>query len=128
MAQTGRPAFGVSTIYLSTIERDSDLFCDAIVLWFSKEAKRFFTAFPTHAALFHASERNAAIPDEPAIHPDGAGVDSLGDAMGAAQVLGPNAGREAIFDIIGVIDHFFFAVERRNCYDGAKNFFAICAA
>src|SRR5437773_440396 len=91
MAQTGRPAFGVSTIYLSTIERDSDLFCDANVLWFSKEAKRFFTAFPTHAALFHASERNAQIADEPAIYPDRAGIDSLGHAMGATQVLRPDA-------------------------------------
>jgi hypothetical protein len=33
----------------------------------------------------------AEIADEPAIHPDCAGVDSLGDAMGAAQVLRPDA-------------------------------------
>src|SRR5882724_1382362 len=47
--------------------------------------------------------------------------------MGATQVLRPDARREAIFDIIGVIDHFFFAVEGRDCHDGAEDFFAIRA-
>ena len=77
--------------------------------------------------MFHAAERNAQIADEPAIYPDRAGVDSLGDAMGAAQILRPDARREAVFDIIGVIDYFFFAVEWRDRYDGAENFFAIRA-
>jgi hypothetical protein len=101
---------------------------DADVLWLGEEPQRFFAAFTADAALFHSAERNAQIADEPAIYPDRAGVDSLGDAMGAAQILRPNARREAVFDIIGVIDHFFFAVEGRDCYDGAENFFAICAA
>jgi len=48
--------------------------------------------------------------------------------MGAAQVLRPDARRESIFDLVGVIDHFFFAVEGRDRYDRAENFFAICAA
>jgi len=65
-------------------------------------------------------ERDAEIADEPAIHPNCAGVDPLGDAMGAAQVLRPDARREAVFDVIGVIDHFFFAVEGRDCYNGAE--------
>src|SRR5207247_11356898 len=47
--------------------------------------------------------------------------------MGAAQVLRPDARREAVFDVIGVIDHFFFAVEGRDCHDGAEDFFAIRA-
>jgi hypothetical protein len=78
--------------------------------------------------LFHAAERNAQIADEPAIYPDRTRIDSLGDAMGAAQVLRPDARREAVFDVIGVIDHFFFAIEGRDRYDRAENFFAICAA
>src|SRR5438132_1430077 len=48
--------------------------------------------------------------------------------MGAAQVLGADARRETVLDIIGVIDHFFFAVARRYCYDGSENFFPVCAA
>ena len=101
---------------------------DANVLWLGKEPQGFFAAFAADAALFHAAERDAEIADEPAIYPDRAGVDSLGDAMGTAQILRPDARREAVFHIIGVIDHFFFAVEGGDCYDGAENFFAICAA
>ena len=105
-----------------------DLFRDANVLWLGEKTQRFFAAFAADTALFHAAERDAEIAHEPAIYPHRAGVDSLGDAMGAAQVLRPNARRQAVFDIIGVIDHFFFAVEGRDCYDRAENFFAICAA
>ena len=60
--------------------------------------------FAADAALFHAAERNAEIADEPAIYPDRAGVDSLRNAMSAAQVLCPNAGGQTVFDIIGVIE------------------------
>src|SRR4030095_15247411 len=88
---------------------------DANVLGLSEEPQGFFAAFSAYAALFHSAERNPEIADEPAIHPDRAGVDSLGDAMGAAEVLCPDARREAVFDVIGVIDHFFFAVESANC-------------
>ena len=109
------------------IEKQS-LLGDANVLLLGEETQRFFAAFTANTALFHSAERNAEIANEPAIHPDRAGVDSLGDAMGAAQVLRPDARREAVFHVIGVIDHFFFAVERRDCYDGAEDFFAICAA
>src|SRR5947207_15501146 len=101
---------------------------DADIFRFGEKAKRFFAAFAANTALFHAAERNAQIAHEPAIYPDRAGVDSLGDAMGAAQVLRPDARREAVFDVIGVIDRFFFAVERRDCYDGSEDFLAICAA
>jgi hypothetical protein len=112
---------------LTKIEKQN-LLGDANVLWLGEETQGFFATFAADAALFHAAERNAQVADEPAIHPDRTGVDSLGDAMGAAQVLRPDARREAVFDVIGVIDHFFFAVEGRNCYDGAENFFSICAA
>ena len=117
----------VGMITLTEVEVSPDLGY-ANVFRLCKEAQRFLAAFATDAALFHAAERDAEIADEPAIHPNCAGVDSLGDAMGAAQVLRPDARREAVFDVIGVIDHFFFAVEGRDCYNGAENFFAICAA
>ena len=101
---------------------------DANVFRLGEKTQRFFAAFASDAALFHATEWDTEIADEPAIYPDRAGVDSLGDTMGAAQILRPDARREAVFDVIGVIDHFFFAVEGRDCYNGAENFFAICAA
>src|SRR5262249_40891362 len=101
---------------------------DANVLRLSKETQRFFAALAADAALFHSPERNAQVADEPAIYPDWAGVDPCSHAVGAAQVLGPDGRREAVFDVIGVIDHFVFAVEGRDCYDGTENFFPICAA
>jgi hypothetical protein len=118
----------IATAASPSFSRLSDLLRDTDVLCFGEEPQRFFAAFAADAALFHAAERDAQIAHQPAIHPDGAGADSLGDAMGAAQVLRPDARRQAVFHIIGVIDHFFFAVEGRDCYDGAENFFAICAA
>src|SRR5262245_36961135 len=104
------------------------LSCDTDILCLGKKTERLDTAFATDAALFHAAKWNAQIAHEPAIYPNRAGVDSLGNAMSAAQVLRPDAGGEAVFNVISVIDHFFFAVEGRDCYDWAENFFAICAA
>src|SRR3954464_12250372 len=114
-----------STLNLSRFKR---LLRDANVLWFGEETQRFFATFAADAALFHAAERDAQIAHEPAVYPHRACVNSLGYAMGATHVLRPDARGEAIFDVIGVIDHFFFAVEGRDCYDRAENFFAICAA
>src|SRR5215813_10326711 len=93
---------------------------DTDILCLRKKMECLHATFAADAALFHAAERNAEIADEPAIYPDRAGVDSLGDAMGAAQVLRPDARREAVFDVIGIIDHFFFAVEGCDCYHGAE--------
>ena len=101
---------------------------NANILGLCKKSQRFFAAFAADTALFHPAEGNAEIAHEPAVYPDRAGVDSLSDTMGAAQVLCPDAGGKAVFDVIGVIDHFFFAVEWCDCYDGAENFFAIGAA
>src|SRR6516165_9247860 len=95
-----------------------NLFGNTNVFRFGKETQRFFTAFAADAALFHAAEWNAQVAHEPAIYPDGAGVDSFGHPMGAAQVLRPNARREAVFNVVGVIDHVFFTVKGRDCYHG----------
>jgi len=48
--------------------------------------------------------------------------------MGAGQVLGPDARCQAVIAIVGVIDHFFFVVERRDGDNRAEDFFAICPA
>src|SRR4029077_10857271 len=77
----------------------TELLRDANVLGFRKKAQGFFAAFATDTALFHAAERDAQVAHQPAVHPHRAGVDSLGDAMGAAQVLCPDARRKAVFDV-----------------------------
>ena len=66
------------------------LLCDADVFWLGEEAQRFFAAFAANTALFHAAEGNAQVAQEPAIHPHGAGVNFLSNAMGAVEILGPN--------------------------------------
>ena len=77
--------------------------------------------------MFHAAERDAEIADEPAVYPDGAGIDAFGHAMSATQVLGPDTGGEALIAVVGVADDFFFVVERRDRDDGSENFFTVCA-
>ena len=104
------------------------LFCDADVLRFGEKAERFVAAFAADAALFHSAKRDAQIAHEPAVYPDGAGVNSLRDAMGATQILRPDARGEAVFGVVRVADHFFFVVERRDGDDRAEDFFAIGAA
>ena len=73
------------------LSMQDQLFRDADVFWFGEEPQSFFAAFAADAALFHAAKRDAEIAHEPAIHPDGAGINSFGHAMGAAQVLRPDA-------------------------------------
>src|ERR1700751_2415138 len=69
---------------LAHSRRNARLLRDANVLCFSKEAKRFFSTLAADPALFHAPKGNAQIAHQPAIYPDRAGVDLLGNAMGAA--------------------------------------------
>src|SRR4029077_16444166 len=64
----------------------------------------------------------------PAVYPDGAGVEFFGDAVGAIQVLRPNARCQAVLGVVSVADHFFFVVERRDRDDRAEDFFTVGAA
>ena len=104
------------------------LFSDADVLRLGEKTQRFFAAFAADAALLHSAEWDAQIAHQPAIHPDGAGVDLFGNAMGAAQVLRPDTRGKTVIDVVGIADHFLFAVERRDRDDRAEDFFAIGAA
>src|SRR5437764_11880983 len=103
------------------------LLCDADIFRLGEKAKGFLTAFAADAALFHAAEGDAQVAHEPAVYPDGAGVDFFGDAMGAIQALRPDARGQAVVGVVGVADDFFFVVERRDRDDRAEDFFAIDA-
>src|SRR5207249_7484246 len=67
------------------------LFRYANVLRLGEESQCFFAAFAADAACFHAAERDAQVAHQPAVYPDGASVDLFCDAMGAIQVLRPDA-------------------------------------
>ena len=101
---------------------------DADVLGLGEEAEGFLAAFAADAALFHAAEGDAEIADEPAVYPNGAGVNFFSDAMGTAEVLGPDTGGEAVVAVVRVADHFFFAIEGRDGDHRPEDFFAISAA
>ena len=64
---------------------------DADVFWFGEEPERFFAAFSPDAALFHAAKGNAQIAKQPAVYPHSSGVNLFCDAVGATQVLRPDA-------------------------------------
>src|SRR5213592_2594985 len=100
---------------------------DADIFRLGEKAKRFLTAFAADAALFHAAEGDAQVAHEPAVYPDGAGVNFFGDAMGAVQVLRPDARGQAVVGVVGVSDHFLFVIEGRDRDDWAENFLAVCA-
>ena len=112
----------------STPGSNRGLFRDADVFGLGEEVQRFFAAFAADAALFHAAEGDAQVAHQPAIHPNRSGVDLLCDTMGASQVLCPDAGGQTVVAIVGIIDYFFFTVERRDGDDWPEDFFAICAA
>src|SRR4051794_856138 len=101
--------------------------CDADVLRLGEKAQRFFTAFAPDAACFHATEWDAQVAHEPAIYPNRAGVNALGHAVSPVQVLRPNAGGKAVFDVVGIANYFFFVVEGRDGDDRTENFLAIGA-
>ena len=67
------------------------LLSDADVFRLGEKAQGFVAAFAADAALFHAAEGDAQVAHQPTVHPDGAGVDLFRDAMGAIQVLRPDA-------------------------------------
>src|SRR2546421_11766541 len=64
---------------------------DADVLRLGEEAQGFFAAFAADATLFHPAKGNAQVAHQPAIHPYRAGIDLFSDAMGATEVLCPDA-------------------------------------
>ena len=82
---------------------------DADVLRLGEETQRLVATFPADTALLHPAERHPQIAHHPAIDPDRAGVDPLCDAMHAAEVLRPDARREAVIVVVRVADNFIFA-------------------
>lgn len=68
-----------------TLSSNTDILC------LCKKVERFGAPFATDAALFHTAEGDPQISHQPAIYPDCAGVNSFGNAMGAVEVLRPDA-------------------------------------
>ena len=76
---------GANTNKSKSSSRDADVFR------LSEKAQGFFAAFSPDAALFHSAEGNAQIAKQPAVYPHSSGVNLFCDAVGATQVLRPDA-------------------------------------
>src|SRR5690554_7209416 len=87
---------------------------DADVLHFGVELQRVHTALTADTGLLAATKRRAQIPQEPAVHPDDAGFNLTRYTMGAAHVLGPDGGGQAVRQAVGQLDRFFFSIERAD--------------
>src|SRR5690606_15148024 len=67
-----------------------DLHDDSLGL--GEELAREVAALAADARVTDATERRAQVADEEAVHPDGAGAQLRGDAVGAGEVLGEEHG------------------------------------
>src|ERR1700741_3081606 len=93
------------------------------VLLFREELQRFESALASDAAFFRATEGNAQVAQQPAVDPDGAGVQRGGDAVGAFQVARPDRGRESVLGGVGGADGIGVVLEWRDGDDGAEDLF-----
>src|SRR4029077_20431559 len=128
---TGKPALPLSSrvpLGLAPPQKRSTTrhgsFCDADIFWFSEKTECFLPAFTADAALFHAAEGHTEVAHQPAVHPHRARVNLFRDAMGAAQVLRPDARGEAVFGVVCIADHFLFFVKRCDRNHGSEDFLA----
>src|SRR5262249_54240873 len=119
----GTRSRGFSTLARDKPSRPSVLHAHRLRL--GEEAQRLVAAFAADAALFHAAEGSAEVAQEPAVHPDRAAFEAVGDAVGARQVARPEGRRQAIGDAVGMGDHVVFALERRQRHDGPEDLFLI---
>src|SRR5258707_15765384 len=94
------------------------------VLRLQKLHQPFVRALAADARLLHAAEGRGRVGDEPAVEPDHAELELLGDAHAAAHVLGIEVGDETVFGVIGALDHLALGFEGLDCGDGAEDFFA----
>src|SRR6185312_3829095 len=95
---TPRTPAGLAALHLLSRQLDADVFLLGV------EVEGPVAAFAADAAFLHAAEGDAQVADEPAVDPDGAGVDGAGDAVGTAQVVGPDHAGQAVPAVVGQTD------------------------
>src|SRR5690606_23783136 len=91
------------------------------VAGFGVELQRVHTALAADAGLFGATEGGAQIPQEPAVHPGDAHIDTCGHPVRPGQIGGPDSGRQTVVGIVGQTYDLVFPVERRDMTAGPED-------
>src|SRR5690606_15512783 len=66
-------------------------------------------------------EGGAQIPQEPAVHPGDAHIDTCGHPVRPGQIGGPDSGRQTVVGIVGQTYDLVFPVERRDMTAGPED-------
>ena len=85
------------------------------------EVEAVLAALAAEPARLHATERRSQVADVVRVEPHHAGLDAMGDAVAATQVVGPDVGGEAVAGVVGQPNGLVFVVERRDAHDGAED-------
>ncbi len=122
-----KPTFAKATARQAPRFSSVNLSSDTNILSLCEKVERLGAAFAADAAGFHPTEGNAQVAHEPAVYPDCPyGFVRRRDGRGLG--FGSDARGEAVIGVVGVADHFLFAIERSDGNDRAEDFFAIGAA
>src|SRR5699024_11378035 len=79
---------------------------------------RNVTGVQTCALPIYAAERRAQVAHVVGVEPDHAGLDGLGKVVCPLQVVGPDVGRQAVFDVVGQRQRLGFGeIGRASCRD-----------
>ena len=82
------------------------------VLDLGRYLKAVFPAFASGARGLHPAERLAQVAHVLAVDEDHPGLDAACQAMGLADVLGPDVGGQAVFHVVGQAQRLGFVLER----------------
>src|SRR5262249_24379035 len=94
------------------------------VLRLQKLHQPLVRALAADARLLHTAEGRGRIGDEPAVEPDHAELELLGDADAASHILGIEVCDETVFGVTRALDHLALGFESLDRGNGAEDFFA----
>jgi hypothetical protein len=77
--------------------------------------------FSSNSTLFVSSEWKLVVEHVIAVHPDCAGLESVGNAEGGVEVLGVDSGSETVSGVVGEVKDLSLVLELGNSADGAEN-------
>lgn len=80
-----------------------------------------FAQFATNAGVLVATEGCLRQDGIIAIDPNGAGIDAIGKLHGLVDVVGDDAGGEAVLHIVGTLNHLIDGAELEDGLNGSKD-------